>query len=259
LQLQRPVDRSKKDIVFARYSFSKTDLTRVLIPDLVPAQDQHIRLSTLAANFTRDTRDNPLDEHRGFLGTVELDFNAKKLGSSVDFAKLTAQAAYYKEKFHHIVWANSIRIGLARPFDGSFVPLSEQFFSGGGNTLRGFPLDSAGPQRPVEVCPNGTSGCGVLIQVASGGNELFILNSEARIPLGIKKGLSIVPFYDGGNVFSDIGFRDFTGMYSYSNNVGLGLRYSTPVGPIRVDLGRNLDPVTGVKATQYFISIGQAF
>ena len=259
VQLQRAVDRSKKDIVFFRYSFSKTDLTRVLIPDLVPSEDQHIRLSTLAANFTRDTRDNALDEHKGLLGTVELDFNSTKLGASVDFAKLTAQAAYYKEKFHHIVWANSVRIGLAQPFSGSFVPLSEQFFSGGGNTLRGFPLDGAGPQRQVEVCPNGASGCGVLIQVPSGGNELLILNSEARIPLAIKKGLSIVPFYDGGNVFSDIGFRDFTGKYPYSNNVGLGLRYSTPVGPIRIDLGRNLDPVEGVKATQYFISIGQAF
>jgi outer membrane protein insertion porin family len=148
---------------------------------------------------------------------------------------------------------------LAQPFNGSFVPLSEQFFSGGSNTLRGFSLDGAGPQRAVEVCPDGASGCNVFINVASGGNELLILNTEARIPLPIKKGLSIVPFYDGGNVFTHIGFRDFTGMYGYSNNVGVGLRYSTPVGPIRFDVGHNLNPITGVKATQYFISIGQAF
>jgi outer membrane protein assembly factor BamA len=259
VQFQRAIDRSKKDIFFARYSYSKTDLTRILISDLVPVEDRHVRLSTLAANLTRDTRDNVLDEHKGVLDTVEVDFNTKKLGSSVNFAKLTAQAAYYKEKYHNIVWANSIRIGLARPFDGSFVPLSEQFFSGGGNTLRGFPLDGAGPQRQVEVCPDGASGCNVFIQAPNGGNELLIVNSEARIPLPLKKGLSIVPFYDGGNVFSDIGFRDFTGPYPYSNNVGLGLRFSTPVGPIRFDLGRNLNPVTGIKATQYFISIGQAF
>jgi outer membrane protein assembly factor BamA len=257
LQFQRPIDKSGKDILFARYSFSKTDLTRVLIPDLVPANDQHTRLSTLAVNLTRDTRDNVLDEHRGVLDSVEVDLTAKQLGASVDFAKLTAQAGYYKEKFHHIVWANSIRIGLAQPFDSSFVPLSEQFFSGGGNSLRGFPLDGAGPQRQVEVCPNGTTGCGVYIQVPSGGNELLILNSEARIPIPFKKGLSIVPFYDGGNVFPSVGFHDFTSLYS--NNVGLGLRYSTPVGPIRVDLGRNLNPIPGIKATQYFISIGQAF
>ena len=46
------------------------------------------------------------------LGLVEVDLNSSKLGSSVDFAKLTSQAAYYKEKFHHIVWADSVRIGL---------------------------------------------------------------------------------------------------------------------------------------------------
>jgi outer membrane protein assembly factor BamA len=256
-QLQRPVDKAKKNIFFARYSYSKTDLTRVLIPELVPAQDQHIRLSTLAANFSRDTRDNAMDEHSGVLESVEYDFNTTKLGSSVDYTKLTAQAAFYKEKFHHIVWAESIRIGRAQPFAGSFVPLSEQFFSGGGNSLRGFPLDGAGPQRKVEVCPNGTSGCGVLINVPSGGNGLLILNSEARIPLPLRKGLSIVPFYDGGNVLPNFGWSDLTTYYAH--NVGLGLRYSTPVGPVRVDLGRNLNPIPGINATQYFISIGQAF
>ena len=70
------------------------------------------------------------------------------------------------------------------------------------------------------------------INVPSGGNELLVINAEARIPLPIKKGLSIVPFYDGGNVFPRIGFHDFTSLYS--NNVGIGLRYSTPVGPIRI-------------------------
>ena len=70
-------------------------------------------------------------------------------------------------------------------------------------------------------------------------------------------GLGGVIFYDGGNVFPSVGFHDFTSLYS--NNVGLGLRYATPVGPIRVDVGQNLNPIPGVKATQYFISIGQAF
>jgi outer membrane protein assembly factor BamA len=268
-QVQRAVDHAQKNTVFLRYAFSQTNLTRVLIAQLVPPKDQHVRLSTLAANFTRDTRDNALDEHRGVLDSVEVDFNTTKLGSSVDFAKLNGQAAFYKEISHHTVWANSVRIGLAQPFAGSFVPLSEEFFSGGGNTLRGFPLDGAGPQREVFVCPDGTSNCGTEIQVPSGGNELLILNSEARIPLPLKKGLAIVPFYDGGNVFPNVGFHiphsacpnagNCSFFSLYSNNVGLGLRYSTPVGPIRVDLGRNLNPVPGIKATQYFVSIGQAF
>jgi outer membrane protein insertion porin family len=257
VQLQKFLDRKKHDIFFMRYSFSQTDLTRILIPDLVLPQDQHVRLSTIAANFTRDTRDNPLDAHKGMLQSVELDFNTTKLGSSVNFAKLIEQTAYYRPVFHHIVWANSLRIGLAQPFANSLVPLSEAFFTGGGNTLRGFPLDGAGPQRQVQVCSSGSSTDCSFIQVPSGGNEQLIINSEARIPVPIKQGLGLVVFYDGGNVFPTVGFHDFTSLYT--NNVGLGLRYATPVGPVRIDLGHNLNPVPGVKSTQYFVSIGQAF
>ncbi len=265
-QLQRAIDRAQKNLLFLRYSFSKTDLTRIEIPALVPKEDQHVRLSTLGANVTRDTRDNVLDEHSGVLQSVELDMSTTKLGSSVNFAKLTGQAAYYKQTFRNIVWANSLRIGLAQPFASSRVPLSEKYFTGGGDSLRGFPLDGAGPQRQVEVCGAGTSttcscpagtNCATSIQVPSGGNQLLLINSEARIPLPIKKGLGIVAFYDGGNVFPRVGFHGFSTLYS--NNVGVGLRYATPVGPVRIDLGRNLNPIKGVQATQYFISVGQAF
>jgi outer membrane protein insertion porin family len=256
-QLQRPVDKAQKNTLFLRYSFSQTDLTRILIPDLVDAQDQHVRLSTLGANLTRDTRDNPLDEHKGVLESAELDMNATKLGSSVNFAKFTGQAAFYKQGFRNIVFANSLRIGLAQPYANSRVPLSEEFFTGGGNSLRGFPLDGAGPQRQVDVCSSGSSTDCFKILVPSGGNELLLINAEARIPLAIKSGLSLVTFYDGGNVFPTVGFHDFTSLYS--NNVGLGLRYATPVGPVRIDVGRNLNPIQGINATQYFISIGQAF
>jgi outer membrane protein assembly factor BamA len=256
-QLQKFLDKAKHDVFFLRYSFSQTDLTRILIPQLVLPQDQHVRLSTIAANVTHDTRDNPLDAHKGVLGSIELDFTDTKLGSSVNFAKINGQLAYYRPTFHNIVWANSLRIGLAQPFSNSRVPLSEEFFTGGGNSLRGFPLDGAGPQRQVQVCSSGSSTNCSYIQVPAGGNELLIINSEARIPLPIKQGLGLAVFYDGGNVFPSVGFHDFASLYTSS--VGLGLRYATPVGPVRVDLGHNLNPVPGVKSTQYFVSIGQAF
>ncbi len=256
-QIQRPVDIAKTRIVFLRYSFSQTNLTSITIPALVLPEDRNVRLSTISASITRDTRDNILDAHKGILQSLELDTNLSKLGSSVDFAKLTAQVAYYKRIPRDIIWANSIRIGLAQPFFNSRVPLSEEFFTGGGSTLRGFPLDGAGPQRQVQVCPAGTTTNCSFIQVPDGGHELLLLNSEFRIPLPIKKNLGMVLFYDGGNVFPNVGFHNFTSLYS--NNVGAGLRYATPVGPIRVDLGRNLNPVQGIQATQYFISIGQAF
>jgi len=257
-QLQRYLDKTKINTVFLRYSFSQTDLPRVEIPALVTDADRHVRLSTLAANFTHDSRDNALDAHKGLLESTELALNNTKLGSSVNFAKFNGQLAYYKQTRYNIVWANSLRIGLSQPFASSRVPLSERFFTGGGNSLRGFPLDGAGPQRNIYACSTGQTppDC-PQITVPNGGNELLLINSEARIPLPFRKGLGLVGFYDGGNVFSNVGFHNFTKLYS--NNVGIGLRYATPVGPIRIDVGRNLNPIKGVTPTQYFISIGQAF
>ncbi len=265
-QFQRTIDHAQKNLFSVRYSYSKTDLTHVLLAQLVPPQDEHVKLSTFAANLTRDTRDNAIDAHRGMFGTIEFDIDSSKLGSNVDFVKLTGQAAFYKEKFHHIVWANSIRIGSADAFNGSFVPLSETFFTGGGNTLRGIPLDSAGPQRTIFLCPTGTTSCNVTAPFPTGGNQLLLLNSEARIPLSaIMKNLGVAAFYDGGGVFQPttaVSVSNFSSLYS--NSVGGGLRYSSPVGPIRFDVGKDLNAIPGTSppqrySVQYFVSIGQAF
>lgn len=256
-QLERAIARKANTRVQIRYDFNKTDLSHILVPDLVLPQDRSVRLSTFSATFIHDTRDKPLDAHHGMLGTVDVGITPTALGSSANFTKLFGQYAYYKP-LHSIVLANSIRIGLAAPFAGSFVPTSQLFFSGGGTSLRGFPIDEAGPQRLVPFCNvlQGQSGC-VNITVPVGGKQLFILNSEVRFPLGIMKALGGVVFYDGGNVYSAINLNNFVN--NYSNTVGFGIRYATPIGPVRFDLGRNLNPVPGISPWQYYITIGQAF
>jgi outer membrane protein assembly factor BamA len=256
-QLQRPLNSNRTQNLLLRYTFSETRLTNLLIPDLVPSVDLHTRLSTLAAVWIRDTRDNALDAHKGAYDSVEFDVNPSLLGSNMSFGKFVAQAAIYKP-IHGIVWANSIRVGVEQALGGSHVPLSQKFFTGGGSTLRGFPLNGAGPQRTIPACnnPSDLSTCG-FINVPTGGNQLFILNSELRIPLPIMKNLSFATFYDGGNVIDPVGFRNFSRLYT--NSVGMGFRYSTPVGPIRFDVGHNLSPIPGISATQYFITLGQAF
>ena len=98
---------------------------------------------------------------------------------------------------------------------------------------------------------------GVDVTVPVGGRQLFIWNSELRFPLRVKKGLGAVVFYDGGNVYRAINFSDF--IHNYTNTVGLGLRYATPIGPIRIDVGHNLNPVPGINPTQYYITLGQVF
>ena len=111
---------------------------------------------------------------------------------------------------HGITWANNVRIGLPAPFAGSYVPISEEFFTGGGSTSS-IPLNGAGPQQYTTVCgdPSDPTTCGP-ITVPTGGNQLLIVNSEFRIPIdSLRKGLG-VPFYDGGNVYKHVGFSDFS-------------------------------------------------
>jgi outer membrane protein insertion porin family len=256
-QLEKPLNKDKTRRIQLRYRFRRTILSNLLIPGLVLPQDQRLRLSTLSATWIRDTRDKPLDASRGFYETLDLGITPKALGSSANFARFLGQSSYYKP-FGKTVWANRITLGLAKSFASSDVPTSERFFSGGETTLRGFPINGAGPQRTVPACSNAAvpSTC-VNLQVPVGGNQLFIFNSEFRFPLGIKEGLGAAVFYDGGNVYGPIGISHF--IRDYTNTVGVGLRYATPVGPVRFDIGRNLNPVTGVKATQFYITLGQAF
>jgi outer membrane protein insertion porin family len=256
-QVEKLVSRKNNTRLQLRYDFNKTVLSHLLVPELVLPQDRSVHLSTLSGTLIRDTRDKPLDAHRGIFATTTVGITPVALGSSASFAKLFTQYAFYKS-FHSLVFANSVRLGLAKAFDGSFVPTSQLYFSGGGTSLRGFPIDEAGPQRLVPFCNvlKNQSGC-VDVTVPVGGRQLFILNSELRFPLRLMKNLGGVVFYDGGNVYSAINWNNFTS--DYTNTVGIGLRYATPIGPIRIDLGRNLNPVPGIGATQYFITLGQAF
>jgi outer membrane protein insertion porin family len=258
-QLQRALNAKKTTNLFLKYNFQLTRVSNLLIPDLVPPNQLNVHLSTVSASWVHDTRDNVLDAHRGLYMNYQVGVSPYWLGSNFSFGQIITQTAYYKGIGKGIIWANSLRIGLEQPFAGSEVPLSSAFFAGGGSTLRGFPLDGAGPQDTIPACgnPSDPATC-TNITVPRGGNELLIINTELRWRLDvIKQGLGIVTFYDGGNVFPTIGFHDFTELYS--NNVGIGFRYSTPVGPLRIDIGHNLNPVPGIKSTQYFITLGQAF
>jgi len=256
-QLERVINHKNNTRLQLRYDFNKTILSHLLVPELVLQQDRNVHLSIFSATLLRDTRDKPLDAHRGMFETLNLSITPKVLLSSASFAKLFGQYALYKP-VHSIVFANSVRLGLVTPFSGSFVPTSQLFFSGGGTTLRGFPIDEAGPQRIVPFCNvlQDQTGC-VNITVPVGGRQLFILNSEMRFPLKIMKALGGVLFYDGGNVYSAVNWHNFAD--NYTNTIGVGLRYSTPIGPVRFDIGKNINPVPGISSLQYYITLGQAF
>jgi outer membrane protein assembly factor BamA len=160
---------------------------------------------------------------------------------------------------------------------GDPVPLAERFFAGGGNTQRGFPENQAGPRDLLTGFP-------------LGGSALFFNNTELRFPL-YGANVNGVLFEDMGNVYSSIGamtFRvdqrnpeDFDYMV---HAVGFGVRYRTPIGPLRLDLAYSINPpyyngfpgnysqlvqcsaagtcqasLQHISHFQFFFSIGQAF
>jgi outer membrane protein insertion porin family len=262
LQFDRLLNSAGTEHLEFRYSYQATSLSNLLILHFIPPEDQSIRDSTLSASFIRDTRDNPMNAHRGVFETIDLGITPKLIGSSDNFARFFGSFAVYRQLKPWMVWANRVELGEEKAFAGSHVPFSDRFFTGGADSLRGFPINGAGPQTPASLCMklNDLPSCTAQVLVPTGGSQLFILNSEARFPIPVTipiiKHLGGVVFYDGGNVFSRIGF---THDGEYSNTVGFGLRYQTPVGPIRFDIGHNLNPSPGFNANQIFVTLGQAF
>jgi outer membrane protein insertion porin family len=258
-QMERILDAAKTERLQFRYAFQRTTLTDLLIQNFVAPEDQSVRSSMLSTSFVRDTRDKPLDAHKGVFQTVDFGISPKLIGASQNVARFFGQSSSYRQVKPWLVWANNVRLGLVKSFGGSHVPLSQRFFSGGYDSLRGFPLNGAGPQGTAVLCTRADdpTTCTAQIRVPTGGHQLFIFNSEARFPIPLKKGLGGVIFYDGGNVYDRINFRRL--FNDYSNTVGFGLRYETPVGPVRIDIGRNLNPVAGLKSTQIFVTLGQSF
>jgi len=264
IQFQHYLDRNRQKSVVFRYDFRRTSLSNIAIPDLVLPEDQNVRLSSLSASYSRDSRDNPLDAHKGIYQSFQIDLNPSFLGSSTSFGRFLGQTAYYRSltSDSSLVWANSLRLGMEHAFGGNHIPISESFFSGGGSTLRGFSLNGAGPQREVFVCPADNPNCGEKIPVPVGGKELVIFNSELRFPLGISAPLlggtlGGAVFYDAGNVYSNVTFKNVAS--DLTHTVGFGFRYKTPVGPVRVDIGHLLNAPAGVKTLQFFVTLGQAF
>ena len=130
------------------------------------------------------------------------------------------------------------------------LPQSERFYAGGDTTIRGFALDRVGT-RHIPAQPSDTLDEDLL---PIGGNGLVIFNAELRAP--VAGGLGVVGFLDTGNVFARVADIDLTELRSA---VGGGVRYKSPFGPIRFDLGFKVNRQPGEGLTAWFISFGQAF
>ena len=263
------------------YRLVKASNVRVS-PEVIPLLSLPVRVGEPGFSYLRDHRDNDLETTRGSYNTVDAGVAASYFGSEADFSRVLVQnSTYYpfgKINGRQFVFARSTRVGLENPFANtiitqpgqqtpanfSLIPLPERFFMGGGNSHRGFGLNQAGPRDPITGFP-------------TGGSALFLNNLELRFPPPtlpfVHDNLSFAVFHDMGNVFTDgnhmldsllrwhqnkslctqqlnsvfqIGSNGTNASrcnYNYiSHAIGLGVRYKTPVGPVRFDFGYNLNP-----------------
>jgi outer membrane protein assembly complex protein YaeT len=268
--------------VTGRYTF---DYTKIF-DDQIAAEDQllidrlfpQVKLSKFFLGILRDSRDDVLDPQRGAVVGVDGSVAAKLWGSEVGFVKSFAQGFIYRRlPGRKMVIAAGARLGVAvgfaqvlpLPIEISTVvgdrqrdvdradafptaikdlPASERFFAGGDTTVRGFALDRLGTDETLD--PQG---------FPQGGNAMAIFNFETRAPYW--KNLQFVWFLDAGNVYklvSDIRLDELR----YAS--GVGVRYRSPIGPLRIDWGWKLNTallLTGgrERSNILHISLGQAF
>jgi outer membrane protein insertion porin family len=218
------------------------------------------RLSSFAGSVIRDTRDDRVDPAYGHYVSVSGQLAANALGSEFGFVKsfFTAQAFRAIPGTNRVVLAGNARLGLATgigneqlPADERYtLPPSERFFAGGDTTVRGFALDRLGV-RHVPAESNDTLDKD---RVPIGGNGLVLFNAELRTP--VTGSLGVVGFVDTGNVFARASGLDLGELRSA---VGGGIRYKSPFGPIRFDLGFKVGRQEGEALTAWFVSFGQAF
>jgi outer membrane protein insertion porin family len=272
--------------VSGRYTL---DYTKLFDEQIAP-QDQlpidrlfpQVRLSKIFGGVLRDSRDDILDPQTGTVVGVDGSWASKALGSEVGFVKTFMQGFIYRRvPGRRVVVAAGARVGLAvgfgqsvevleiarppadgeareasraatedSPFDTAIrdLPASERFFAGGDTTVRGFALDRLGTEETLD--PDG---------FPQGGNGLAVFNLEARAPYW--KNLQFVWFMDAGNVFPRASDIDLGEIRVTS---GVGFRYRSPIGPLRVDWGWKLSTRlesggSRERSNVLHISLGQAF
>ena len=247
----------------ARYSFGTTrTFDEKLSPDDQATIDRvfpQVRLSGVSAAVSRDTRDDVIDPTRGLFVSAEGTLDARALGGQVGFMKTYVQGFWFRQLpvKRRAVFATRLAVGLADGFPRAVpgeakpiedLPASERFFAGGDTTIRGFALDSVG--APNTISP--TTG------FPRGGNAVIVMNGELR--LAVWKDFGAALFVDGGNVFDRVTEFDWGELRGAT---GFGLRYRSPIGPIRMDIGfkmdRRLIGTTLESRRALHFSIGQAF
>ncbi|WP_051988514.1 autotransporter assembly complex family protein [Bosea sp. UNC402CLCol] len=230
-----------------RYRFSDTfsvqaglEVERGQTSDVLGQVDYTLVGLPLSVNY--DSTDSLLDPTRGIRATASFTPYPTFLGSTVGIyqAKAAISGYYALDDDARYVLAGRVGFGSISGASLDEIPATRRFYAGGGGSVRGYAYRSLSPLGPF----------GQL----TGGRSLLELSAEARIK--ITETIGIVPFFDAGTAFES-SLPD--GKQKLQMAAGLGFRYYTSIGPIRVDVAAPLNPRKGDKPVALYVSIGQAF
>ena len=197
--------------------------------------------SSLTPSLVRSTLDNVFDPTTGSRQSLSIEVAGGIFGADRDFIRYILDSRWYCPLFEKFVFSLHFKGGLAEEYDDTEdVPIYERFFIGGSNTVRGY--------QERDIGPKDASG------IPIGGKVMLLSNVELIRPLVEQVKGAI--FYDVGQAWSTTGDIDFGELKS---SVGVGLRITTPIGPIRFDYGFALDREPGDKAGRPHFSMGYAF
>jgi outer membrane protein insertion porin family len=232
---------------------------------------QKAEISSLTPSLLLDYRDDPLVPTRGWTLNLQSEFAFPFLSADAEYLKLFGQSTYHKALGGFGVLASSFRLGAIEPIDSeagdveSLVPISEQFFAGGRTTHRAYRRDLLGIRgETILVCQPRAATCGDdvpagespddYLPVAVGGNGLLLFNIDYRFPLAGPLGGTV--FVDAGNIWAEWRDLDPAGI---KVGAGVGLRYLSPIGPLRLEVGWKLDREEGESPSVVFLSFGNPF
>jgi len=230
-----------------RYAFQRSNLFRLAVPlDEIDRQFQSSTNSGPSLSVLHDTRDDPIDPRRGrFLG-ADLQLSLRLLRGD-RFVKSYLQGATYVPLGPRLLLALNARLGLGATYGHDSpgrLPLPDRFFAGGDFSVRGFATDFVGP---LAATPAGRL-------VPTGGNALLLGSAELRVDC--TRAVALAAFADTGNVFPEV--RDLD-LAELRLSAGLGLRYKSALGPLRLDYGWKLDRRSGESPGHLHVTIGHAF
>jgi len=213
--------------------------------------------SSVKTSFNYDRRDNRLFPTAGYLLSASAEFAQPFFFSQNVFQRYIGIARYYRPLPWGLVFKTNLTAGyIASPRDNP-VPLSELFFEGGINSLRGYDFRTVAPQVRAGNLPGQP-----LSPVTVGGNKELLSNWELEFPLLDEAGLRGVVFFDAGNVWGENQSWLDTGAggrFGLLMSVGVGARWFTPLGPLRFEWGYELTPRPGDPGSRFEFTIGNFF